>query len=504
MPRIQHGMNRLRFSHLATVLLMGWIAPAAIAQPDASGRSLQDLQRQQRFDQLQQLQIDNRVRANEDVPAGQRALIDYGGYLTLQYFSVDDRVGNNHGLFQPELGLYGRVNLDAANEVFARFRVGYQDFNAGDQFVRSDNRWINLDLERGYYRFDLAKYEGAYKGKAIPYNVTAEFGRDLVYWANGLTMGQVIDGGIFNLSWRNMSLDVIAGITPVKTVDFDTSRPNFDGSTRRGFYGGMLTYSPDTPDAGKHHPFIYALAQQDYNTYNFLVQGNLRTRFDYNSYYLGAGSTGSLGDHLTYGLEVVYETGNTLSNSFALNGLSIVPLKQSRNGIGAAAGDLRLDYLVNDHRNTRFSFEALAASGDPNRDNSSNTFDGSKPHTRDKSFNGFGLINTGLAFAPEASNLGFIRIGASTYPFPDTAPFRRLQIGFDYFMYEKLNKRGGFDERTNNRHYLGLEPDLFLNWQIASDVTISARYGIFVPSNETLVSHTELRQFVYTGVTFAF
>ena len=78
------------------------LAITASAQTDGSALQRQTVDRQRRFDQLQQLQLDNRLRANEEVPAGQRALIDYGGYVTLQYFSIDDRNGNNHGLRQPD------------------------------------------------------------------------------------------------------------------------------------------------------------------------------------------------------------------------------------------------------------------------------------------------------------------------------------------------------------------------------------------------------------------
>jgi hypothetical protein len=490
----------------AAVSMVGWLGwpGQAAAQSNTGARQIQDIDRQRRFDELQQLQLDNRLRANQDVPVGQRALVDYGGYLTLQYFSIDDRAGDNHGLLQPDLVLYGRVNLDAANEVFARFRTSYQAFNKGDSFRGRGDEWINPDLERGYYRFDLAKYEGAYHGKTIPYNVTFQVGRDLVYWANGLTLGEVIDGGMIDLSWRNLSLNLIAGVTPVRTVDFDTSRPNFDRSTRRGFFGGMLNWSPDTPGFGTHHPFVYAISQQDFNTYNFLAQGNIRTRFDYNSYYIGVGSNGSLSDHLLYGVEATYEGGNTLSNSFAVSGLSILPVKQTRNDIQAFAGDIKLDYLLNDRHNSRISFEALAATGDKNRGNSSTTFNGSPPGKLDRSFNAFGLVNSGLAFSPEVSSLGFLRIGASTYPLPDSTAFKRLQLGFDFFAYEKLQRNAAFIERTNNKHYLGVEPDLYLNWQITSDVTLAARYGVFIPGTETLVSHSQLRQFVYAGVTFAF
>ena len=107
---------------LAAALSLIGISGSAAAQPNSAARPIQNIDRQRRFDELEQLQLDNRLRANQDVPVGQRALIDYGGYVTLQYFSIDDRANDNHGLFQPDLVLYGRVNLDAANEVFVNKR----------------------------------------------------------------------------------------------------------------------------------------------------------------------------------------------------------------------------------------------------------------------------------------------------------------------------------------------------------------------------------------------
>jgi hypothetical protein len=143
------------------------------------------------------------------------------------------------------------------------------------------------------------------------------------------------------------------------------------------------------------------------------------------------------------------------------------------------------------------------STGDRDRGNSSTTFNGNRPETKDFAFNGFGLLNTGLAFAPEVSNLMAFRLGASTYPFADVSMFRRLQVGTDFFLFNKFQRHGAFDERTANRHYLGVEPDFYLNWQITSDVTLAMRYGIFFPGN-TLVQHDAPRQFLYTGVTFAF
>ncbi len=78
-----------------------------------------------------------------------------------------------------------------------------------------------------------------------------------------------------------------------------------------------------------------------------------------------------------------------------------------------------------------------------------------------------------------------------------------MQIGTDFFLFNKFQRHGAFDERTKDNHYLGVEPDVYLNWQITSDVTLAVRYGIFFPSSN-LLSHAENRQFIYTGVTFAF
>jgi hypothetical protein len=488
------------------LFLLG-LARSASGQPgggDVAARQLQQQQRQQRFDELKQIEVDERLRANQDVPVEQRMLIDYGAYITLQYLSVDDKEGNNHGLRQEDFVMWGRLNLDSANEIFARARASYLGYNPGDSFDGFGSRWVNLDIDRGYYRFDLARYMGAYKGEQVPYNVTAQLGRDLVYWANGLGMGSVIDGGIFDFAWHELSLQAIAGVTPVRTVDFDTSRPDFDFNTRRGFYGGIITWSPDTPGYGRHHPFFYGVYQRDYNTRNLLVSvHDIQTRFSYNSYYLGWGSTGSIGDHILYGAEMTYEGGNGLSNSFMITQAGLAQVEQTRDDISAFATDFKLDYVFNDPHSVRLGTELITATGDHDRGSSNTTFNGNKPGTKDFAFNGFGLVNTGLAFAPEVTNLVSFRVGASAYPFGTVQSMRRMQLGTDFFVYGKLYANAAFTETTKNDRYLGVEPDIYMNWQLTSDVTLAVRYGIFFPSH-TLVQHEDPRQFVYAGVTFAF
>ena len=100
---------------------------------------------------------------------------------------------------------------------------------------------------------------------------------------------------------------------------------------------------------------------------------------------------------------MTYEGGNNLSaNSVATGGQTTDPIQ-------AWAADARLDYLFADQRKTRWTEEFIAATGDSDRGISNSTLNGNQPNTRDNGFNAFGLLNTGLAFAPAVSNVMILR-----------------------------------------------------------------------------------------------
>ena len=465
---------------------MGLLAPRVGAQTEL-----------ERFERkLEQIQRDTRLRVDQRVPAEQRTLFDYGGYLSLNYLSLDDQNGDNHGLRQYDLVGYAHLNLDGVHEFYTSVRGSYRDFNPGDPFNESEGSGWRGELDRAYYHFDLQRYYAAYKGEKIDYNVSFTGGRQLISWANGLTLSEVLDSTVLDLQYGPFTLELLGGLTPRRTVDFDSSRPHFDDNTFRGFYGAMLS-----AQVGQHKPFAYALFQQDYNHDYTSTLGVISTKFDYYSYYLGLGSTGSLTDRLLYGVEAVYEGGSSLSNSFDTS--TFFPVDQTTDEISAWAADARLDYLAGDARHTRLTFESILASGDSDRVNGSTTFAGNTPGTKDHSFNGFGLLNTGLAFSPSVSNLMAFRVGASTFPFPDSARFGRLQVGSDFFVFNKMRESGGIDEATGSGRYLGVEPDVYLNWQLSSDVTLVLRYGAFFPNGDVIIND-DTRQFFYGGVTFAF
>lgn len=497
-PHSQITCKRAARALALVVLFFTTVQNASNAQsffPAGSGNEISNVDKFQR--QLDQSQYQNTTRANEALPTGRRAFVDYGAYLTFNYLSVDDPNSNNHGLRQTDLVGYARINFDGAHEFFGRGRISYFNFNRGDSFDgEGDN--VDAQVERAYYRFDLQRALAAYSGIRTSDDVVFTGGRQFIYWANGLVLAQTIDGALLEATHGPIQVQGLAGITDVRTVDFDFSRPNFDDHTLRGFYGLMFTAK-----IGEQRPYVYGLIQQDYNHGDLLTSGPIKTRFHYNSHYIGAGSTGPIGDHLLYGAEGVYEGGHGLSNSFATTGGSLTQLVQSESPIEAYAADGRLDYVFNDPTRARIGVELVYATGDRDRLNSSNTFGGNAKGSRDHAFNAFGLINTGLAFAPNVSNVYVLRTGASLFPLPHASMLRNLQVGTDLFFYRKGDERAPIDEPSGNTGFLGIEPDVFVNWLIRSDVTLALRYGAFFP-NSSALSNDNVRQFFYAGLTFGF
>jgi hypothetical protein len=468
----------------------------------------------ERFErQLEQIQRDTRLRVDARIPAEQRVLVDYGGYTTFAFISVDDIQQDTHLLGQYDLSVYGRVNIDGAHEFFMRVRTSYRSFGgdgAGeDEFDDDDNGWQDpaVQIDRATYRFDLARHLAAYNGEQIPGNFIFQGGRQLVHWANGLVLSDDIDGGVITLNYRDATLLILAGITREENIDFDPSRPDFDEDTERGFYGAMFSYDV-TP---QHRPFIYGLVQRDYNDDETLSTdadgdgtADFDTKFEYDSWYLGFGSNGALSDQLLYAVEMVYEGGEGLSANPGNidDGFG----DQTEEDISAFAADARLDYMLADENRSRLTGEFLLATGDTDRENgaTNTTLNGNRSGTDDHAYNSWNLVNTGLAFAPAVSNLIMVRLGASTFPMPNSDCFERMQVGVDTFVFHTFNENAPIDEPTDQGEgFLGGEIDLYVNWEITSDLSLAVRYGIFLPG-EAVESNDDARHFFYTGLTFSF
>src|SRR5665213_488048 len=234
------GRNPMR-NLCAAGLLVLMLAPLGWGQ-DAADRFQRD---------MQQIQRETQARFDADLPPAQRALIDYGGYLTLGYLSFDDAAHDNHGLREYELVGYGRINIDGAQEIYFRGRADYDNYNSGDSFDRQPDH-LEGRVEEGWYRFDLQRYLSVYQGRTIQNDLSVKAGRQFVDWGNGLTLDQYVDGVAAEIRGQHLSLDLLACATVKETIDFDITRPEFDGNTRRGYYGARLT-----GQIGRHYPYAY-------------------------------------------------------------------------------------------------------------------------------------------------------------------------------------------------------------------------------------------------------
>ena len=247
--------------------------------------------------------------------------------------------------------------------------------------------------------------------------------------------------------------------------------------------------------------YVYGLSQTDDNDDDTLVFGPTTTRFEYDSFYIGGGASGSITDEIRYAAEIVYEGGEGLSNSF--NNNTFAAVTQTEETIEAFAADIVVDYLFGDDNRSRLTGELLVATGDDDRLTTTNTFGGNQTGTNDNAFNSFGYINTGLAFNPNVSNLVMLRGGASTFPLSSQEMFQQLQVGVDVFLFNKFDSDAPIDEGTTTDSFLGTEVDVFATWQITSDLTWPVRYGVFFPG-EAIISDDDPRHFLFTGVTLGF
>ncbi len=465
------------------VVIAALLAPASLAQ---EGR-LQKFERQ-----MDQIRRETRFTPNPDIPASQRMLVDYGASFTFAFALIDDLNQQTHVLRQTEANAYLRVELDGVHQFFFRSRTIYRDFNAGHSFDGQGDDWVEPNLDRAHYRFDLGRAIAQNEGGDEKWKLALQVGRQLVRWGNGLTLSEEMDGGVFTIGYDKTRIDVLVAQMRTSVADFDSSRPDFDHDTDRNFFGGILRHNVGC----KHTLYVYGLVQRDQtdDAPRTDTPGGF-TDFDYDSWYIGIGSGGALSDRVRYGIEFVYESGDGLSTDF--------PTVQTREDIEAWALDLVIEYLPTKPHRPRYTFELLLASGDSDRMNASDTVGGNRPGTDDNAFNAFGLIYTGYAFSPNASNLMMFRFGVSAFPFPNSERLRRLQIGGNVLIFNKMNKVGSIDEPSSNHRYLGTELDIYANWQITSDLSLAVRYGVLFPG-EGLASDADERHFLYSGVTLAF
>ena len=437
---------------------------------------------------------DFRIKIDTDLSVSERSAIDVGGSLSYSFVYLTDAADNSRRLHQPEATFFARAIVDGGHRFFGRTRFQFREFSDGDSFDGDGDEFTQPFHDRYWYELDTRALSEAYNGVRPDTNFNLRVGRQFIDWGSGLTLSDVLFAARARFESGPVSFTAFAGITPTDEsfVDFDASRADFNEETERAFFGGNLAYRTEN---GKEF-YVFGLFQEDNNDDTTPTAAiALDVNFSYDSYYAGVGSRGALTDSILYETEFVYEFGESQSD----------PLRgaQTEEDISAWAGRAMLTFVPQDRFATRWQIEAILASGDDDRFVNTDTVGGNQSGTDDEGFNGFGFVNTGLAFSPTVSNLAMVRIGVSGFPFGSTEGFERLQVGADVFILSKLDEDAPIDEPTSADAFLGTELNLFMNYRVTSDLAFSARYGAFFPG-DAIQNQTEVRHFLFLGATLSF
>ena len=460
----------------ALVVLLG--AVTAPAQDRESSRS---------FLQQQRL-IDEKLREErlDLAPVSSAVDLQWGGWLEYYAFHFDDGIQKSRFVQRPGLAFWTRLNIDdGAHELFARVKMRYTHFHAGDEIDRARD-WWGPNFDRAWYRIDL--------GKALrltqpsdPFQLQARIGRQAVSFGTGYTLDLPLDAVVLDGRLYDLRVTGLLGKTIGSYPNVDRSDP-VDSHSHRLFYGVQLAYE----GWDRHEPFVYAIWNDDKTDER---PHDPLQNYSYDSFHLGLGSRGELAHNLNYWVEGAFVSGHSYGDSTFLY----------KDFVEAFGWDVGMEYLFDVPTRPRIAAEYMFASGDPSRLYSpTNAAGGNMGDRKDSSFVAFGYRDTGIATGMTPSNLHIWRVGASAAPLEKYELCRDLEIGTNWFLYHKNHAHGGISDFTAEQYsgYVGWEMDYYINWRLASDVSWTARWGAFFPGDA--FQDRDTRHFVFTGVTWSF
>lgn len=440
---------------------------------------------------------------------GERLLLDVGLGYRQSFLTANDDDATSTQFWQSLLTVDATVSWAGAHTVSGRLALDYRDYADGD--ASSDNQpdaqLADPFVPTLWYGFDLARAAEA-SGADGPdgWNLRAHIGRRRQVIGSGLVLDlDVVGGGVEVEADRAFTARAFGGYTPpASTIDFDSSRPDYDEQTDRVMLGLEVELTADPA----FRPYGFVLHQDDRNdTRRAVLPAGpvlVPTRFGYDSTYLGLGVRGRTGESWSWFAEGVYEWGRSVSSPVNLETGDIVePTTEDIRAWALSAGATR---LLLDDRDTRLEFGVIAASGDDDRLSSDQTLGGNARGTEDRAFNAFGLVDTGLALAPEPANLLIVKAGASSRLAGRAGgEGRGLRGSVTGFLYHKLDPDAGVSVRTDRGDgFVGLGLDLGARWDVASDVAVEARYGVFLPGGAIPDDNDNLRHLFYISVSYAF
>jgi hypothetical protein len=427
-----------------------------------------------------------RKKLDADVPVEQKVLLEYGGYFIPQWQQYDD-VRRQSNYRQLDLRLWGQLVFDDVHRVYARLQMTHTNFAPGDSPFSWNQDLEGPNLDQGFYELRLSRALQKYWGvDPQGTDIRLTLGRQFVEFGNGLALSQTLDGGTIDIETGRWKLRGLLANTNRHSLNIDHSTV-VDGHQDRLFVGFQVDYL----GLSGHQPFFYFFSQEDHTDEEPV---SMIQEFQYDTRYLGFGSTGEIVQNLRYSTEAVFEFGHGYDTGAG-----------PRNDVRAFAFDQLVEYFLMPESKHQpvLSAEYAVATGDRDRQVATDTLGGNAANN-DNAFLGFGYFNTGYAFAPTFTNLHIVRLGARAKPLPGVDCFKDLEVGVDFFSFMKQKINGPIsDFRANvNSRELGNEVDIYANWKICSDLSAMVRYGRFWTGEA--YADGEKRDYIYAGLIYSF
>lgn len=469
-------------------LLAAWGIPCcalrtASAQMQVSGGPSEQFLQQQR-----RLQEQAREQLDRELPVSQKFRVDYGGWFDTYFYLFDDGVESSRTLRQYNMRLWSGFSADQGiHEGYIRIRATYDDWNHGDNYTRNHDDLNGPNLERGWYQFDVAKALRKYGDTAAPFELKVKVGREFIDIGTGYAISLPLDMVSVVAEAGSFETSLITGWTPASTENIDRSIPVADHSYRNFWIIQERYLGFD-----KHTPFVYIAWQDDHTSED---PPNYLQNYEYDSRYIGWGSTGELVKNLRYSTEWVLERGSSYGDNRFLH----------TDEIKAWGFDQRLDYYFQHETKPVLSLQYMFGSGDRDRLGSpTNAEGGNRGDYVDNSFVGFGFRDTGIAFAPRMSNIHVWRAGGAFRPLPKVEVAKDLELGTDWYLFWKHHRAAAVSDFTADEQsgYLGWEMDYYANYRITSDLSWTLRFGTFFPGDA--FSDQTTRTFLLTGLSWSF
>lgn len=434
------------------------------------------------YEQQLRVQMDQQAAENKEVG------FDAGGWFNYALFNYDDNTNTNRTLNQFSLRAWAKLNVQGVHQVYVRALTGWDVWDGGNPKDEGENNvYYDPKLERAWYKFDLGKLMEQ-NGQKPPVRLSVQVGRDYLELGTGFGLSTTLDMVRINASMKNWDVLGFLGKTVYHSKNIIESDPVYERNDRC-VWGGQMTFT----GMANHRPFAYFVSQTDHTPTRYDTPDQ---KYRYNSRYVGLGSTGTIfSPNLMYGLEGVGEFGETFSDGS----------NSGRDRICAGGIDAMLQYLFQTQLHPHVGVEYMFGSGDRDRTLSATSISpgGNKQGTIDHAFNSMGYRDTGVAFAPRVSNLHIYSANAGFYPLESVKLFKRMEWGVKGFVYQKAVSGAISDDTgANDSRWVGWEVDVYCDWRITSDVTLSVRYGAFQPGSA--FESGETRNFFYTGLTYSF